>query len=108
VYGNTGHHDADEQTAPHDPDLPVVQAALAAEAAVLNGSVPACVLRAGYVYGSHDERTTELRDRLKQGRSVLVGDSHAVANWVAVEDLAEAIIRATEVRPAGAVLNIVD
>ena len=107
VYGATGQHAADEDTAP-EANQPVISAALAAEAAVLNGSVPACVLRAGYVYGSHDERTTELYEQVFKGRSVLVGDTRAVANWVTVEDLAEAIVRAVETRPAGVVLNIVD
>jgi nucleoside-diphosphate-sugar epimerase len=108
VYGNTGREVASEDSAPHGPNLPVIQAALDAESAVLNGSVPACVLRAGYVYGAHDEQTTALRDRLLKGEAVLVGDAHAVANWVMVDDLAAAIVAAIETRPAGAILNIVD
>ena len=108
VYGDTGHAMADEQTASHNPTMPVIQAALAAEAAVLNGSVAACVLRAGYVYGAYDARTTELRDRVAHGQAVAVGNAQAAANWVSVEDLAAAVLRALDVRPAGAVLNIVD
>lgn len=108
VYGNTGHETATEDTAPHGPRLPVIRAALDAESTVLNGSVPACVLRAGYVYGPHDAATTQLRDQLVEGHGVFVGDSRAVANWISVDDLAAAIVRAVEVRPAGAVLNVVD
>lgn len=108
VYGNTGRDAADEQSEPRGPRLPVIEAALQGEAAVLNGSVPACVLRVGYIYGTRDDMTTELRDRLIEGRAVLVGDDHAVANWISVDDLTSAILRAIETRPAGAILNIVD
>lgn len=108
VYGNTGRALATEDTVLHEPEIAALKPALAAEAAVLNGSVPACVLRAGYVYGAHDSATTELRDRLMAGRPVLVGDAHAVANWVYVDDLANAIISALALRPAGVILNVVD
>ena len=108
VYGNTGHAAADEQTEIHNPELSIIHTALAAEAAVLNGSVPACILRAGYVYGAHDTATTELRDRLVAGRPVLVGNLRGVANWVYVDDLANAILSALTLRPQGAILNVVD
>lgn len=108
VYGNTGHTAADESTEIHAPDIAAIQSALAAEAAVLKGSVPACVLRAGYVYGAHDTATTELRDRLMEDRPVRVGNGHGVANWIYVDDLANAIVSALALRPQGVILNIVD
>ncbi len=108
VYGNTGHASADEATEIHDVEVDVINTALAAESAVLHGSVPASVLRAGYVYGAHDDVTTELRDRLMAGRPVLVGNAHGVANWVYVDDLANAILSALALRPQGVILNLVD
>lgn len=109
VYGDTHGSVADETTTPdnHD-DNPVIRAALEAEQAVLNSPVPACVLRAGYVYGPHSPETVSLRDRLVAGNPVTPGDPHVFANWVHQQDLARAILLALQVQPAGAVLNIVD
>jgi nucleoside-diphosphate-sugar epimerase len=107
IYGNT-HAAASEDSEIHSSKPALTSAVQAAEAAILNGSVPACVLRAGYVYGADDAPTLELRERVMKGKSVFVGDSHALANWIYTADLASAVVRALEVHPAGAVLNVVD
>ena len=110
VYGNTGDQPASEDTPPNHENAnhPVIRAALTAEQAVLNSSIPACVLRAGYVYGPHAAETVAVRDRLIAGDSVAAGDPGVLANRIHQDDLARAILLALQTKPAGKILNIVD
>ena len=106
LYGDQHGAAVDEQSKAH-PD-PLFRTLAQAEKRVLSGSVPACALRAGFVYGPGDKATTELGEALRYARPVYTGDSHATHNWIHAADLAAAAILAAEKRPAGAVLNVVD
>ena len=86
----------------------ILRAARAAEQVALNGAVPACVLRFGFLYGAGSDEFEALRDTLRLGRPLLVGPDDTRMNWVYISDAASAVILAAEQRPAGALLNIVD
>ena len=97
-------HDGDEE----DAEPALVEAARAAEEAVLSGPAPACVLRAGYYYGAHSPATIALRDALRGNRPLALGGEHSVANWIHLDDLAAAVVAALDRRPTGALLDVVD
>ncbi len=89
-------------------DPAIVTAIRAAEQAVLASSVPAVILRAGYTYGPYSSETIALRDAVMKGRPLALGDAHAVANWIHVDDLAAAVEQTIDRRPEGQTLNIID
>ncbi len=99
-----GHGDDHEEAA----DPAIVTAIRAAEQALLASSVPVVILRAGYTYGPYCDETVALRDAVKKSRPLALGDAHAVANWIQVEDLAAAAAQAIDRRPEGAILDVVD
>lgn len=86
----------------------LIDVARTGEQLVLGGSVPACVLRFGFVYGADSPELIALRNRLKMGRSVPGGNPHAHAHWIYAEDAAEAVMLAAQKQPAGAILTVVD
>jgi nucleoside-diphosphate-sugar epimerase len=101
-----GHgHDEDHGEA---EDPAIVTAIRAAEQAVLASSVPAVILRAGYTYGPYSSETLALRDALIKNRPLALGDPHAAANWIQVDDLASAVLQAIDRRPEGQIIDVVD
>jgi nucleoside-diphosphate-sugar epimerase len=104
-YGDTHGEWVDENTPAKGSFSKVARRA---EEKVLAGSTPACVLRAGTVYGAHDPGMKFLGDAAQRGRSIYLGDSHAYRNWVHEADLAKAIVLAAENQVAGEVFNIAD
>jgi nucleoside-diphosphate-sugar epimerase len=112
LYGDTHGEWVDESATRLRPSKysnhPALRAALEAEDAVLNSGVPACILRAGFVYGAHGEGHLALRDALRQGKPLIVNDGHQFANWIYAGDLASAAIRAAQVQPNGEIFNVVD
>jgi nucleoside-diphosphate-sugar epimerase len=106
VYGDTHGHAVDE-TAKAGGSLPLVRAARKAEDAVLHGSVPGCVLRAGYLYSAYSPEMVALRESVK-GKPLSLGGEKNLAGWVHAADLAQAAILALETRPAGEIINVVD
>lgn len=107
LYGNV-HGEWVDEKASVAADDPFFAAAVKAEQTVLNSKVPGCVLRAGYIYGPENEGLAALRDILRAGRGLMLGDEHAYANWIHSSDLAAAVIQAVERQPAGEIFNIVD
>jgi nucleoside-diphosphate-sugar epimerase len=112
LYGDT-HGEWVDETAPRlrpskYGNHPALRAALEAEDRVLNSGVPACILRAGFVYGPHGDANLALRDALRQGKPLVVNDGHQYSNWIYAADLASAAILALERQPAGEILNVVD
>jgi nucleoside-diphosphate-sugar epimerase len=105
IYGDT-HGEWVDETAPAKGSFGKV--ARRAEEKVLAGSTPACVLRAGTVYGAHDPGMKFLGETAQRGRSIYMGDSHAYRNWVHEADLAKAIALVAENNIAGEVFNIAD
>jgi len=106
VYGDRHGEWVDESATPSSS--PLARAAAQAEEKVLKGSIPACVLRAGTVYGAHDDGMQTLGEAVRRGRSIYLGDAHAYHNWIHEADLAKAIVLAAEQQPPGQVFNIVD
>lgn len=86
----------------------ILRAARAGERIALEGSVPASVLRFGFLYGAGSDEFMTLRDTLRLGRPLIVGPDNTHADWVYINDAASAVILAAEQRPAGAVFSIVD
>jgi len=106
VYGDT-HDEWIDESAGTDRS-PLARAILRAEEQILRGPTPACVLRAGTIYGSHDPGMRTLGEAVRRGRSVYLGDPHSYHNWIHEADLARAIVLAAVQGPAGQVFNIVD
>lgn len=106
VYGDLHGGWADEDTPRSRAAL--FRAAAQAEDAVLNSGVPACVIRAGRLYGAGEDGTAALIEMLRRGRGIVTGDPHAVTSWVHVADLAAALVLAAEQQPAGQIFNVAD
>lgn len=106
IYGDLGGEWADETTPRQE--APYLAAALNAEDRVLDDALPACVLRAGTLYGPHEDGTETLIEALKRGRGVYTGDENALSAWVHVDDLAAALVLAAELMPDNEVFNVVD
>jgi len=109
LYGDTHGEWVDESAPRLKPrNNAIFRAAVEAEDRVLNSGVPACILRAGFVYGAEGDGNLALRESLRQGKPLVVSDNHTYGNWIYAGDLAAAAIRAAEQRPAGTIVNIVD
>jgi nucleoside-diphosphate-sugar epimerase len=106
VYGDQHGESVDETTMPQPGDNELLRAALRAEKKALSGSIPACVLRLGYVYGAESNELRSLFETLRGARPVVSGKGYA--NWIHADDAAEAIRRAAEAQTAGGIYNIVD
>jgi nucleoside-diphosphate-sugar epimerase len=85
-----------------------LRAAIEAEDTVLKSGLPACILRAGFVYGPYGEGNITLRDAIQQGKPLVVNEGHRYANWICAPDLASAAILAAHRQPAGEIFNVVD
>lgn len=107
LYGDAHGAEVDE-TAAIDTTNPLFAAAARAEQIILRGKVPACVLRAGFHYGPGAESILALRDILRAGRGVMLGDEHNTVSWIHSSDLAQAVILAAEKQIAGQIFNIAD
>ncbi len=84
------------------------EAAVAAEQMVLAGDVPACVLRAGLLYGPDSATLVGLRESLLDGGGLPAGIGEGMAGWLHHDDLALAVALAAEQQPAGKIFNVVD
>jgi nucleoside-diphosphate-sugar epimerase len=107
VYGDHHGNWVDETTSPHlEEEDTLLRAALRAERIALNAALPSCVLRLGYLYGPASNSLRKLVDTLRISRPVVGGTG--LINFVHMDDAAEAIRRAAEIRKDGAILNITD
>lgn len=99
---------ADTPAGEHGADAkPFLKAVRAAEKTLLGGSVPACVLRFGTIYGPDSAELAGLVHTLRMGRMVHPGSAHKT-HWVQASDAAAAIVAALQARPAGQTLSITD
>lgn len=105
VYGDA-HGEWVNETAAPALDNALLEAAAEAERAVLESG--GAVVRAGYAYGPEDAATIALREKLVLGQGLALGDDHNYANWVHVDDLAQALALIVNQAPAAEVFNIVD
>lgn len=106
VYGAAAGHEVTEDSRPETSGHPLLKAIVKAEKAVLNGGVPACVLRLGYLYGPHMAQLKDISSAMRQGRPIATGEG--VVNYVYVDDAAEAVRRACEAQPTGELFNVTD
>lgn len=109
LYGDTRGKTVDETAGLMRSAYPLFDAARSAEEILQSSPVPACVLRAGYVYGSESTALQQVAAALKGGRvSIPVGRGNNYANWIYVDDLVAALLLAAEKQPAGEIFNVVD
>jgi nucleoside-diphosphate-sugar epimerase len=87
---------------------PIVDAAQDAEEMVLDGDVPACVVRLGYLYGPawHDLRAYRRAFRL--GRPYWAGPRGALQHHLHSDDAARALLAAAQRRSPGRVTYVTD
>lgn len=78
------------------------------EREVLTGSMPACVLRLGFLYGAETPELTSVRGAMLSGKTVDCGPADSHVWWLNVPDAARAVIAAMNASPAGVLLNVVE
>jgi NAD dependent epimerase/dehydratase family enzyme len=87
---------------------PIVEAALEAEALVLDGARPGCVVRVGYHYGPDSEDLRAYRLAFRIGRPFWAGPRSRRQHFVHVDDAAAALLAAAAAGPAGRRLYATD
>ena len=81
LYGDT-HGESVDESAAITTDNALFRAAAEAEATVLNGAVPGCVLRAGFNYGPGSDSIRALQhDLINRGALAAINSDH-MASWV--------------------------
>lgn len=113
AHGHGGHSHSDALEVA-DEDAPLIapgddallRAAYFADQAVQDANLPVCVLRTGYMYGPTMPDTVLLGEMLRAGRPIAMGDRHA--NWVFMDDLADAVVLAVTRPAVDTTYNIVD
>jgi nucleoside-diphosphate-sugar epimerase len=112
LYGDTQGEWVDETAPRLRPSKygnhPALRAAIEAEDLVLNSGLPACILRAGFVYGPYGQGNLALREAIQQGKPLVVNEGRQYSNWIYAADLASAAILAAQKQPAGEIFNVVD
>lgn len=107
LYGDT-HGEAVAEDVALEGAGALYEAAVRAERAVQSAPTPACILRAGLLYGPASASLGELRDSLLDGGGLPPGLTAGLASWLHHEDLALAVALAAEQQPANAILNVAD
>lgn len=105
LYGSTD-SPVDESAHLH-AESALAKAALTAEKAVLEGPVPAVILRAGYNYGVYSPNLYALRAALQTGKS-LPASAEGPLSWVYTQDLAQAVLLVLEKPVDGEIFNIAE
>jgi len=96
-----------DEDAPLRPG-PHLESARDMERAVCDSDVPWVILRGGAFYGRTSDRMEHLNRLAREGRLAIPGDGGDYISLAHVEDVADAVVRATESDLAGEVFNIVD
>ena len=91
-----------------DRVVPVLQSALEMEQLVQASALPWIVLRGGLFYGPGTGRTEDTERAAREGQLRLPGDGTGFVSLVRPDDMAEAVVLATEASVSGATLAIVD
>lgn len=107
LYRNDDHAAATEDSSIDASSNALFEALAGAEAAVLDGALPAVVLRAGFLYGGHTPANDALVEAIRAGRGIVTGTGTAAL--IHDEDLADVILALIEAELSEApVLNVVD
>lgn len=93
---------------PDPGEDPLLRAVYDADETIQDANLPACVLRTGYLYGAVMPETISLAETLRAARPIALGSPNNHANWVQMDDAAEAICAAAERSPIDTTYNIVD
>jgi nucleoside-diphosphate-sugar epimerase len=107
LYGNANNATEDTPLSVPSED-PIFLAAIQAEKAIANSSLPACVLRLGYLYGPQSEDLKKYEFSFKLRRPYFAGAEEKLMNFLHYSDAAKAISAIVERQPVGEVFNIVD
>jgi len=91
-----------------DPLRSIAQTILECERLVLSGSVPACVVRLGYLYGPTSRDLRAYRTAFRLGRPYWAGPRKALQYHLHHDDAVRALLAAAKPRNAGAVLYATD
>lgn len=103
LYGDTSSPATEEHEVHAENAL--FDAALQAEAAVLDGAVPGYIVRAGTIFGGWHEPTRQLAEMITAGRGVIA--AHHPTAWVHEDDLAQALLLLVEADvEAGSIFNV--
>jgi nucleoside-diphosphate-sugar epimerase len=104
VYGDS--------TSPVKEDAPVARGnklinhAVAAEEAVLEGGIAGYVVRSGFIYGGWHDAMAGLADMLRSGEGIAKGSGKA--SWIHEDDLANALLKLVELESDDATANILN
>jgi nucleoside-diphosphate-sugar epimerase len=88
--------------------LPYLEATLEAEAIVLGGGVPACVVRLGYLYGPDFRDLKVYRRAFRLGRPYWSGPARRVHHFLHVDDAVTALLSAAARAPVGRTVYATD
>lgn len=102
-----GSSDLLDESAPIRPG-PRTASAADMEELVRNSGLRWTILRGGAFYGPHTGRDEAWRSDARSGRLRLPADSNGFISLAHVSDIADAVVLAAEIAPAGALLAIVD
>lgn len=91
-----------------EPLRSVFEAIIENEALVLAGSVPACVVRLGYLYGPESADLRGYRSAFRNGRPYWSGSAKALQYHLHQADAASALLGAAKPRNAGRILYATD
>ena len=91
-----------------EPLRSAVEAILDTEARVLSGSVPACVVRLGYLYGPESADLRSYRSAFRLGRPYWSGSAKALQYHLHQADAASALLRAAKPGYAGRLFYATD
>lgn len=87
---------------------PIVEAALQAEELALAASVPACVVRLGYLYGPESRNLKAYRRAFRVGRPYWAGRDDVTQRHLHTHDAAQALLAAARQQPAARTLAASD
>ena len=93
---------------PGDTLRPIVDGALAAERIVMDGAVPACVVRLGYVYGPESRDLRAYRRAFRLGRPYWAGPPETTQRHLHSDDAVRALLAAARQRAQGSLLSASD
>jgi hypothetical protein len=86
----------------------IIQAVREAEATVLAGKVPACVVRLAYRYGPDSRDLRAYRSAFRLGRPYWAGRTRVLQRFLHTDDAASALLAAARQRPAATILCAAD
>jgi nucleoside-diphosphate-sugar epimerase len=91
-----------------DKLLPIAEAALEAESAILDQDIPACVVRLGYLYGPECRELRAYRLAFRIGRPYWAGPRRHLQHFLHVDDAVRSLLLAARRKPERRVVYATD